>query len=121
MTRAVEEWIGKTLDSPVPPRVRARIFERHGGICHRSGRKIRAGDAWDLDHIIAIINGGEHREKNMAPILAGKPHKEKTAEDVKIKSKTARMRARHLGLKKPRTIKSWKRFSGEIVYAGRDR
>lgn len=121
MSRSVPEWIGKTPDSPVPRRVRARIFQRHDGICHRSGRKIRAGDAWDLDHIIALINGGEHRESNMAPILVGKPHKEKTAEDVKIKSKTARMRARHLGLKKPRTIRSWRKMDGTPVYAGRER
>lgn len=121
MSRSVPEWVGATPDTPVPPRVRARIFERHNGVCHRSGRKIMAGDKWDLDHILALINGGEHRESNMAPILVGKPHKDKTAEDVKVKSKTARIRAKHLGLKKPRTIKSWKRFSGEIVHAGRDR
>ena len=121
MSRSVPEWIGKTPDTPAPRRVRARIFAAHGGRCHRTGKLIRAGDAWDLDHVIALINGGENRESNMAPILTGKPHKEKTAEDVRIKSKTARMRAKHLGLKKPRTIKSWRRFSGEIVYAGRDR
>jgi 5-methylcytosine-specific restriction protein A len=79
------------------------------------------GQKWDCDHILALVNGGEHRERNLAPILAGKVHREKTAEDVKIKSKTARMRAKHLGLKKPRTIKSWRRFSGEAVYAGRER
>lgn len=121
MTRAVPEWIGKTPDSPIPPRVRARIFAAHGGRCHRSGRLIRAGEAWDLDHIVALINGGEHRESNLAPILAGKPHKEKTAEDVKTKSKTARMRARHLGLKKPskfpgsRDSKWKKKIDGGVV------
>lgn len=119
--RSLPEWIGKTPDDMPPPRVRARIFQAYGGRCHRTGRLIRAGDAWDLDHVIALINGGENRESNLAPILAGKVHKEKTAEDVKIKSKTARMRARHLGLKKPRTITRWKRFGGEIVFAGRER
>jgi len=53
-------------------------------------------DAWEIEHRIALCNGGEHRESNLAPILAGKPHREKTAEDVAEKAKTARMRAKHL-------------------------
>ena len=96
--RSVELWRGKTDDAPIPPRVRARVFEAHGGICHRTGRKIGAGEPWQLDHVKALCNGGSHSEDNLAPILAGKPHKEKTAEDVAIKAKTARMRAKHLGI-----------------------
>lgn len=84
MSRIVEEWIGKTADSAIPARVRARVFEAHGGRCHISGRKIGAGEPWDCDHVIALINGGENREK--------------TAQDVATKSKTARMRAKHLGI-----------------------
>ena len=41
MSRAVPEWIGKTPDTKVPPRVRLRVFEKHDGTCHISGRKIR--------------------------------------------------------------------------------
>lgn len=121
MTRAVPEWRGATPDTPVPTRVKQRVFLRYRGRCHRTGVKIMPGQAWDTDHVIALINGGENRESNLAPILRGKVHKDKTAEDVKIKSKTARMQAKHLGLKKPRTLKTWRRFSGEIVYAGRER
>ena len=96
MARSVPEWIGKTHDTPIPPRVRLRVFERDGGVCHLSGRKIRAGEEWDCDHITALINGGEHRESNLAPALRDK-HREKTAEDVAEKSKVYRMRAKHLG------------------------
>jgi len=96
--RRVSEWIGKTPDSRPPPHVRVRIFETHNGICHRSGRRIRPGEAWECDHVIAIINGGENRESNMAPILKGKPHKEKTAEDVAEKSMVYRKKARHWGV-----------------------
>ena len=56
-----------------------------------------AGDKWALDHIIALINGGENREQNLAPILTAE-HKIKTDEDLAIKSKTARIRAKHLGI-----------------------
>jgi 5-methylcytosine-specific restriction endonuclease McrA len=121
MSRSLPEWIGKTPDQRVPPRVRARIFLRHHGICHRSGRKIGPGDKWDLDHIIALINGGEHKESNLAPILRDKAHKEKTAEDMRIKSKTARMRAKHLGIRKPRKITRWRKMDGTPVYAGSER
>lgn len=96
--RSIKEWIGKTPDSVPPPHVRLRIFERFKGVCHWSGRVIRPGDGWDVDHVKALINGGENRESNMAPILRGKPHKEKTARDVAEKSRNYRKRARHLGL-----------------------
>lgn len=106
--RSVPEWIGATADTPVPNRVRLRVFEKRGGICHRSGRKIRPGERWDMDHVIALCNwnptpGAPHgnRESNLAPILADKPHKEKTAEDVAEKSMVARKRAKHFLPKKP--------------------
>lgn len=98
--RSVEEWVGSSPDAAVPPRVRLRVFERHGGICHLSGRKIAAGEPWDLDHIVALCNGGEHREFNLAPALRDK-HREKTAQDVKERAKVDRLRKKFLGFKKP--------------------
>lgn len=98
MTRTVKEWRGKTPDSKIPPRVRLRIFETHKGVCHISGRKIAAGEPWECDHIIALINGGEHREANLAPALRDK-HKAKTADDVKEKAIVARKAKANLGLK----------------------
>jgi 5-methylcytosine-specific restriction endonuclease McrA len=99
--RSVPEWIGSSPDAEVPPRVRLRIFDAHHGVCHISGRKIMAGEPWELEHKIAIINGGEHRESNMAPALKDK-HKAKTAEDVAEKSAIATKRKKHLGIAKSR-------------------
>ena len=119
--RKVDEWIGKTPDSRPPERVLLRIFFRYGGRCHWSGRKIMPGDEKDFDHVKALCNGGENRESNLAPILRGKPHKEKTALDVAEKAKTARLQAKHHGLKKPSTFPGgknsrWKKLiSGETV------
>lgn len=96
MSRSLPEWVGKTPDSPIPARVKLRVFEAHGGVCHISKRKIRAGEAWQCDHVRALINGGENRERNLAPALAD-AHRAKTAEDVAIKSKTYRMAAKHNG------------------------
>lgn len=100
MARTVPEWIGKTDDSKVPDRVRARIFDREGGICHLTGRKIDPlRDEWDLDHKHALILGGEHRESNLFPALR-EPHRRKTAAEMKVKSKIARVRKKALGIKK---------------------
>lgn len=118
--RSVPEWIARTPDVAIPPRVRLRVFERHQGICHLTKRRIRAGDEWDCDHVIALCNGGEHRELNLAPALRA-PHREKTAQDVKLKAKAARIRKRHLGIKKPRTIMGWRNMRGEPVRATRQR
>jgi len=99
MSRSVEEWIGKTDDAAIPTRVKLRIWERENGTCWISGRKIRPGEPFDFDHKVALINGGEHRESNLFPALRDK-HREKTREDVAIKSETARVRSKHLGIKK---------------------
>lgn len=96
-TRSVPEWIGATPDTPVPPRVRLRVFERHGGVCYLSGRKIRPGDVWDVEHVIAISLGGENRETNLRPALKD-AHREKTAADMAVKSKVERIRKKHLGI-----------------------
>lgn len=112
--RSTEEWVGKSDDTAVPPRVRLRVFEKYDGTCYLSGIKIRPGDKWELEHIIALINGGEHRESNMAPALVG-PHKEKSKEDQKLKAKIARVRKRHLGIKKKGWTIPGRRFNGTPI------
>lgn len=96
MTRSVDLWVGKHDDEKVPTRVRVRVFEREGGRCWISGRKIMPGEAWELDHRIALINGGRHAEDNLFPALKVH-HRAKTDDDLAIKSKVARVRAKHVG------------------------
>lgn len=93
--------LGRHTGNHCRVRVRIRVFERHNGICHISGRKIRPGDKWEIDHVIALVNGGENRETNLAPALAD-AHRAKTAQDVAQKAKDRRVRAKHLGIHKPR-------------------
>lgn len=96
--RAIPEWRGKTPDAAIPKAVRLRVFERYGGVCQLSGRKIRAGDRWDVDHRLALGLGGEHAESNLWPVLCDS-HKAKTAEDVRMIRKAQRQKAKHLGIK----------------------
>lgn len=105
MSRSTDEWIGKTDDTPIPPRVKLRVFERHHGICHLSGRRISAGEPWECDHVVALVNGGENRESNLAPALADK-HREKTKDDVAEKSRVRRKQSRNLGIKR-KPSRSW--------------
>ena len=114
MARKVDEWRGKTHDSKIPPAVRLRVFDRYGGICHISHRRITPADEWDCDHIIALVNGGEHRESNLAPAIRAK-HREKTAEDVREKSIVNRKRKKHLGIKKKGSSIPYRKFNGELV------
>lgn len=102
MPRSVEEWIGKTPDSKVPDRVRLRIFKSYEGRCYLSGREIQPGEKWEVEHKVALILGGEHRESNLAPALS-EFHKPKTAAEMKVKAKTDAIAKKHLGIDKPKS------------------
>jgi 5-methylcytosine-specific restriction endonuclease McrA len=125
MPRTVKEWIGKTDDTPVPDRVRMRVFIRDGGRCQCGcGIKIRPGDAWETDHTIAIINGGPNRESNLRTLLDGPEHHgRKTRADVAMKATNYRVMKKHFGLKS-RQRSRWscgkgtpfkKKLTGEVV------
>lgn len=117
--RSVEEWIGATPDTAIPRRVRIRVWERAEGRCQAGcGRKLRpAVDGWDLDHRVALVNGGEHRERNLQ-VACSWCHRAKTAEDVAEKAVVARKKRKHLGLK-PRSSLSHPKYrktmSGQVV------
>lgn len=98
MVRPTDEWFGATDATRAPARVRQRVFDREGGKCHICNQPIQApGQKWDLDHVHALINGGENRETNLKPAHR-KCHKDKTAADVAEKAKVAAIRKKHLGI-----------------------
>jgi len=103
MAREVKEWIGKNDDHVPPPRVRDRVFEREHGRCHKCGRTIDAqgGESWTLEHLIALINGGENRERNLA-CTCSFCLPAKNREDMAIKKKNTRVRYKARGIKPAR-------------------
>lgn len=111
MTRTVEEWIGKTDDTAVPPHVRVRVFERFGGVCGICTTKIRA-KRWVCDHKKAIVNGGENRERNLWPIHEVCDRTVKTPADVAEKKINNRVRMKHLGVKRKARPMPGSRASG---------
>jgi hypothetical protein len=100
-----------------------RVWNRFKGVCQCGcERRITAGEPWQCDHVVALINGGENRESNLAPLIT-EHHRQKTTADVAIKSKTARMKAKHLGVGRQRSRpmvgsrqSKWKRrIDGTVV------
>lgn len=110
--RSVPEWIAKHDDQAIPRSVRARVWEKYEGKCYLSGTKIKAGDKWDLDHIKALCNGGEHRESNLAPVLNSE-HKKKTVQDIDERTKVNRVKAKHFGMVKKVKARLSKKYNKE--------
>ena len=117
MSRSVPEWIGKTDDSAIPDRVKLRVYAKAKGCCVKCGVETLDGQ---YDHAISLILGGENRESNIQ-LLCVPCHKAKSRLDVKLKAKVARVRKRHLGIRKKsrfpgsRDSKFKKRIDGSVV------
>ena len=99
MTRTVSEWIGKSDDAAIPDRVKDRVFERAGRKCQCCKVEIRVGMGWQCDHVVALVNGGEHRESNLH-CLCGPCHGLKTKLDVAVKAKGYATRSKLYGHKR---------------------
>lgn len=122
MSREVPEWVADNDDQAIPQRVKLRIWEREGGRCYLTGRKIMPGDKFEYEHVIAISCGGQNREGNIRLALSA-PHKAKTARDVATKAKIARVKAKHIGIAKPKSggFRGWRKMDGTIVMKERGR
>lgn len=115
--RSVPEWVGASPDSAIPLRVKLRIWNRCGGRCALTGKKIMPGELYDFDHTVALANGGLNAESNLR-LVSRQAHREKTKADVAEKAKTDRMRMKHLGIRKPPTMghpRLKRRFDGTVV------
>jgi 5-methylcytosine-specific restriction endonuclease McrA len=102
--------------------VKRDAFLRADGKCEGSdcGARLTLGK-YHYDHVIPDGLGGEPTLDNCA-VLCLPCHKIKTTtKDVPAIAKTKRIQDRQKGIKKPRTIRSWRKFNGEIVHAERNR
>ena|ERR1044071_1059735 len=120
--RSTDEWQGKDADAVPPPRVRLRVFDSAAGRCHLCERKIPAGEYWQCDHVLALVNGGSNHESNLRPACRNCCYR-KTAQDVAEKAQINRIRSKHLGIARrsgspiPGSKASgWKKkMNGEVV------
>lgn len=74
---------------------RAKAFALAGGRCECCTRRIYPGDDWDLDHRIALENGGTNEPGNMQ-VLCEVCHAKKTGEDHARAGKSRRTYTKHV-------------------------
>jgi len=120
VSRTTAYWVANNDDEKIPDRVKLRVFLRYDGVCQCGCNLKIIGQRWQCDHKVALINGGSHSESNLQPLLV-EHHKNKTRDDIAEKSRTYKKRKSNYGVKKPRTIRAWRRFNGEPVFATRQR
>lgn len=115
--RTVPEWIGKSADSPVPARVKARVITKFGGLCCRCGLPINDVRKPEFDHTIALVNwrgdGHGNRESNLS-LICVPDHRAKTQADVAMKSSEAKRLKKRLRLQPRRTIPG-RKFDGTPI------
>jgi 5-methylcytosine-specific restriction endonuclease McrA len=68
--------------------------------CHLCGLPIKQGEAWHVEHIVALACGGADDDANMAPAHID-CHAPKTKDDVRAAAKIKRIAARHVGATPP--------------------
>jgi len=89
------------------PRERAEIFAAAGEQCAKCTRHLTSADDWDLDHRIALENGGTNKPENMQ-VLCGWCHEPKTSDDHRTASKSKRIYTRQVVPGRFRRSKSWR-------------
>lgn len=72
------------------PKRRAEVLLANGGRCYLTGAKIAAGDAWDVEHVIPLAQGGTNDLVNLKPALSA-AHKIKSAKDAADTAKAKRL------------------------------
>lgn len=110
--RKVTEWVGLTDDAQVPPRVKLRLWDKYCGNCTKCLSKIVGKLRPEYDHVVALANGGENREGNLA-LVCSECHKVKTKLDVAEKSHMYHKRLKTIGIRKKRRTIPGRRFNGE--------
>jgi 5-methylcytosine-specific restriction endonuclease McrA len=89
------------------PMERAKIFAAAGGRCASCTRKLGPSDDWDIDHAIALENGGTNDDANLQ-VLCDWCHTPKTADDHRTASKSKRIYTRQVVPGRFRRSKSWR-------------
>ena len=84
------------------------IFQACGGRCHICKRKLGPADDYEIEHMIALCNGGTDDDDNLAPACSW-CHQEKTSDDVALASHGRKMAVRSFVPKRFKKSKGWGR------------
>lgn len=97
--RAWDEWIGKSGDTAIPPKVQARIVLLWGNVCYLTGARIPGKP--EFEHVVPLHAGGENREGNIRPVSKA-AHKGKSSAEQTRKAKADRARVAAVATVKPK-------------------
>ena len=108
-----------------PKRVKIAAFKRccnANGIphCETCGNPLNAGNII-YEHVQPDGLGGEPTLENCKVHCKNCATKKTVEDDNPIMQKADRQLKANYGMRRPRTIRQWRRFNGEIVYAARER
>ena len=101
-------------------KVKLQAFDNCGGLCVRCTARLYPGK-YRYNHRIPDAIGGEPTLDNCEVLCLNCDTPQTYAIDIPRIAKAKRIRKKHHGIKKPRTIMSWRRFNGDIVRAPRGR
>lgn len=101
-------------------KVKAAAALRANGNCEECTRKLLTGD-FHYDHVIPDALGGEPTLENCAVLCRSCHGFKTTTSDVPRIAKSKRNFRTSHGIKKPRTITTWRKFNGDVVRASRAR
>lgn len=112
-----------TARNPISRNERVRIFDRHEGRCHLCGRKIGAGEPWEVSHPTPLEMGGADDDTNRKPAHRSCHRDHTSTVDIPMIAKVKRIRAKHIGVprKSARPLPGGKdsrfkkKVSGEVV------
>ena len=98
---------------------RAKLFLDAGGKCACCTRKIRPGEVWHDDHIVALMNGGGNEITNRR-IVCHWCHKGKTKADHQVAAKARAVATKHFVPRKQQGkrggFRGWRKFNGAAVW-----
>jgi 5-methylcytosine-specific restriction protein A len=87
MARTVEEWRGRTDNTPPSAACKRRILDRQGHVCALTGLPFDDKHKPRFDHRVPLWLGGENRETNLQALREEEAHKPKTAAEAKVRAK----------------------------------
>jgi 5-methylcytosine-specific restriction protein A len=100
-------------------KIKILAFERSGGHCESCSAKLFPGNV-EFDHVNPDGLTGTATLDNCAAVCRA-CHKTKTKSDLANIARAKRREKNHIGIKRPRSIRAWRKFDKTLVIAPRER
>lgn len=92
---------------------------RSQGHCEKCTAKLFPGNI-EYHHVTECTFGGDDSVGNCLALCRA-CHQKITGARAPVIAKSSRIRDKHIGIKRPRRIRAWRKFNGDAVFARRKR